>query len=413
MPDAAPATELPLRANRAFHLLWSGSALSVLGLEVADVVWPLVILAVTGSPASAGVFSAVQLCTALVLGLPAGELADRVDRRLLMMAVEAVRAVSVGSVAVALLLDELSLTHLLVVAVVIGAARPVSATCRMLMVRAVVPRSQLTTALTTEEVRNNAASLVGPALGGALYGASRALPFGVMVAAFVLSALCVLLVRLRPGESATPPRREEGPRLRQLTKGLAVLWSSPDLRGTTLFTAAMNTATAPLVLIVAVHLTAQKASSGEIGIAVAGLAVGGLIGSALIKPLRRFSPPLLMFSQLLVLAGLLCLMGLPIGPWWTGLLLVVIMLGVPTMRILADLVIFRQVPDEQRGRVMSAAGTLWGLGAAAGTLAAGLALDFFSARATLLAIAGALALVFLAGLFSPAFRGIRWPSDVD
>lgn len=119
-----------------------------------------------------------------------------------------------------------------------------------------------------------------------------------------------------------------------------------------------------------------------------------------------------MLGQALTVAILLCILGLPLGPWWAGLLLVALMLGVPTMRILVDLVIFRQVPDEQRGRVISAAGTLWGLGAAAGTLLVGLALGSFSARTTLLAIAACLAVVFVAGLLSPGFRRTQWPSDV-
>lgn len=412
MSEGLRVSEPPLRTNRGFQLLWSASAFSILGLEMADVVWPLVILGVTGSPASAGAFGAVQLITSLVLGLPAGELTDRFDRRRLMAVTDGVRALCVASVGLALLLDRLTLPHLLLVAVIIGAARPISGTCRMLLVRSVVPRSQLTAALTSEEVRNNTASLVGPALGGVLYGIATVLPFGVVVGLFSLSALFVLMLRARADAPTTPPPRDAAPLTRRMMTGLEVLWRTADLRRTTLFTTAMNTATAPLVLIVVVHLSDQDVPSGLIGVAIAGLAVGGLAGAVLVRPLRRFSPGVLMLVQALSVAILLCMLGLPLGPWGAGLLLVALMLGVPTMRILVDLVIFRQVPDEQRGRVASAAGTVWALGAAAGTLLSGLALGFFSARTTLLAIAACVAVVFVGGLLSPGFRSTRWPADV-
>ena len=71
----------PLRRNFRFQMLWVGMTTSSLGVSVADIAYPLAILAITGSPARAGLFAAVQMIGSLLPGLPAGSLADRYSPR--------------------------------------------------------------------------------------------------------------------------------------------------------------------------------------------------------------------------------------------------------------------------------------------------------------------------------------------
>ncbi|MFF2965022.1 MFS transporter [Streptomyces sp. NPDC057963] len=412
---------VPLRRNRGFQLLWTGSAFSTLGLETADMAFPLLVLAVTRSPAAAGIAGAVQMTTALVLGLPAGELADRFDRRTLLLVVESLRAVAIGSIVLAQVTHHLVLVHLLAVALVMGAMRPLSATARMLLLRSVVPSEQLTAALTREEVRISGASLAGPPLGGMLFALGRVVPFLVTTLTFVVSISCVSLMRPQAGadkafkadgaDEAGRMRPDVSSAVRRMLSGAVVMWRNPLLRRTTLFTAVMNAASAPVVLIVVVQLQHQGISSGLIGVATAGLALGGLAGAALVTRLHRLSPATLMLGQAGSVAVLLCLLGLSPGPWWAAAVLFLLMLGVPAMRVLVDIVMFRQVPDEQRGRVVAAVMTLWGLGAAAGTLLVGVLLDFMSPLAILIAIAAALGMVFCLGLASGAFRAMAWPTE--
>src|SRR5579863_1281305 len=81
---AAPGTASgppPLRRNLRFQTLWIGMTASTIGVSVGDVAYPLIILALTGSPAKAGLFGAVQAIGMLAAGLPAGSLADRYDSR--------------------------------------------------------------------------------------------------------------------------------------------------------------------------------------------------------------------------------------------------------------------------------------------------------------------------------------------
>jgi MFS family permease len=403
--------EVPLRRNVGFQLLWAGSAFTFLGREITDLVYPLVILAITRSPASAGLFGGVQIVAALVFGLPAGELAARFDRRRLLLIAEAVRALATGVVIIALAWDALTLPLLLAVAVTVGASQPLSGSARMLMVRALVPSEQLTSAMTQEEVRSYGASLAGPPLGGLLYAMARTMPLVVTAACYVVSFTCALLVRPPAGATELPAREAQGPASARMLGGLSIIWTVPTLRRVLLFTTAMNMISAPLLLIAVVQLQQRGTPSAVIGLVTAGLAVGGLAGAALIRPLHRLPPGVLMLGIATVMTCLIALIGVPWGPWWLAVILFLLALWVPAMRVLVDVVIFRQVPDHQRGRAIAAAMTVYGIGSALGLLGASQLLEHQSARASVLIIAGVLAVILIIGAANRSLRLTRWPAD--
>ena len=95
-PWVAGATTVQLRRNRDFVLLLTGRLLSTLGSQVTAIAYPLLVLAVTGSPAKAGFVGFAGLVPHAVLGLPAGVAADRWNRKRLMIVADAVRAVAIA-----------------------------------------------------------------------------------------------------------------------------------------------------------------------------------------------------------------------------------------------------------------------------------------------------------------------------
>ncbi|GGJ92483.1 MFS transporter [Pilimelia anulata] len=409
-PPAPGAAEPdpPLRRNRNFQLLWGGSAFAFLGKEITDLAYPLVILGLTGSPAWAGAFGGVQLFVALLVGLPAGALADAHDRRRLLVIMETVRVLAATSVLVAVLRDAVTLPHLLAVAVLIGAVAPLGGSARMLLVRAVVPPRQLTAALTREEVRSHAVGLGGPPLGGLLYATALALPFLATAVAFAVSLVCALFVR--PPAPAARPEPEGGPLLGRALAGLRLLWASPVLRHGTLFAAALNMVTAPLLLVVIVLLRREGASATMIGLTSVGLALGGLAGTVLVKPLHRALRP---GALMLWLGGtavvLIAALALPWGAWWLATALFLLGLGGPSMRVLVDILIFRQVPDGQRGRAVTAFMTVLGAGASVGVLGSGLLLEHLPAAYAIPVLAGVLALAVARAFTDPRIRATQWP----
>src|SRR5947209_1322605 len=94
----------PLRRNRDFALLWGGELVSELGSQASRVAFPLLVLALTGSAAKAGLVGLAAWLPLPLAALPGGMLADRCDRKRLMIASDALRALLLASIQLSLLL---------------------------------------------------------------------------------------------------------------------------------------------------------------------------------------------------------------------------------------------------------------------------------------------------------------------
>src|SRR5215469_1582573 len=116
--DAAPNAAQPSQSsaslwrNRDYLLLWVGQTLSDTGSAVSELAFPLLVLAVTHSAAQAGFVAALRALPALLLTLPAGALVDRWDRRHLMLACDAGRALALASIPTAYVFGWLSIWQL-------------------------------------------------------------------------------------------------------------------------------------------------------------------------------------------------------------------------------------------------------------------------------------------------------------
>src|SRR5262249_3214272 len=87
----------PLWRNRDFLLLWNGQTISTLGTNMSTLALPLLVLALTHSPAQAGLLTAMRLLPYLLFSLPAGALIDRWDRKAVMICCDLVRWFALGS----------------------------------------------------------------------------------------------------------------------------------------------------------------------------------------------------------------------------------------------------------------------------------------------------------------------------
>src|SRR4051794_10847441 len=98
MQEAVAAPRLPpLWRNRDYMILWSGQVLSTLGGAVSGITFPLLVLAITGSPEVAGITAALFSLPYLLLSLPAGALVDRWNRKRVMIVCDSIRAVCLVS----------------------------------------------------------------------------------------------------------------------------------------------------------------------------------------------------------------------------------------------------------------------------------------------------------------------------
>src|SRR5467141_1633542 len=106
--EVIPRRQKSLWFNRDYMLLWSGQMVSNIGTQVSQLAFPLLILALTGSAAQAGFAGALRALPYLFFSLPAGALIDRWDRKLTMILCDTGRALSLGSIPVALAFGQLT-----------------------------------------------------------------------------------------------------------------------------------------------------------------------------------------------------------------------------------------------------------------------------------------------------------------
>jgi MFS family permease len=428
--DGTALRPLPLWRNLQFQTLWIGTSASTLGVSVTDFAYPLTVLAVTGSPALAGLFAAVQAIGMLLAGLPAGMLADRSDSRTIVIWTEAGRAAVTAVVAVALIMGWLSLPVLFAAAALLGIGQAVKGAAQTLLLRSVVPAEQLTRALTQEEVRMNGAALAGPALGGALYAVralAHAVPFVFTAGCFLAALAGAALMKFVPGapqgpadqaadrtpdaSSASGGSSGSSGSSGSMLAGVRTLWGQPVLRAATLLIMFVNTIGAGFELIIIVILRHQAVPASTIGLALGLGAAGGLAGAPLVKVLHRLRPGVLLLAMCVLDAGILALLAVPFGPWWVAGLTFTVMLGLPAVRVLVDILVIRQAPPEQRGRVVAALMTLIGLGMPAGVAGCGLLLQYLPAQAAMLILASAQAAAVAYCSTRRELRQARWPGQ--
>jgi len=391
-------------------LLQAGQLLSSGGTQSTAIVYPLLALALTGSPAKAGVVGFARTVPIAAFALFAGAMADRADRKRLMVAADAARAVATGALALMLLGGRPPFAALVAVAFVDGTGHTFFMPAASGALRSVVPPRQLGDAAGAEQARLAIVRLAGPPLGGALYGIGRAVPFAVDAASYVCSLASVLLMRTPFQEE----RETDGEPLRaRVRAGLTFVWGQPFLRMVGLLFAALNMVGLGLLLALVVVGRGQGLSGGEIGLLVAAFGAAMVIGSLASPAARRRLPP----GAILVLELWTWPLSAAFAIWPSVYVLAAAMIPCGLAIPITDsaVVSYRLAitPDRLVGRVISAHGAIVMVSGPLGTLGAGLLLDAIGARTTIAAFAGLALCLAVWGTLSPALRSVPRVVDLD
>ena len=392
----------PLRANRDFRLLWLGSVVSVLGSRASAIAYPLLVLALTGSPADAGLVGFTATIPYLLLQLPAGALVDRWNRKYVMIACDGGRTIAVGSIVLALALGRISLMQIMLVSFIEGSLYVFHSLAEPAAVRNIVHPRHLPVALSQIEARERGAALLGQPLGGFLFDLGRAVPFLADTLSSLASLTALLLIKSR---FQTDRAESRSAFTTEIAQALVWLWRQPFLRATTILVAGSNLLFQALNLLVIVIAREQGASSTAIGLLLAGFGVGGVLGSLAAPWFQRRLPMKAIViganwvwalalpgigsvDNLVVLGALLGLMAF-VGPLWN--------VAIEVYRLL-------NTPDELQGRVGSAISFLaWGA-MPLGSLLAGYLLEAVGSRTTTIVLSAAMFLVAIGATISPAIR---------
>jgi MFS family permease len=396
--------------NRSFNLLWGSQTLSELGSNMSKLAFPLLVLALTGSPVQAGVVGTLASIANIGTRMPAGVLVDRVDRRRLMLLCDGLRIAAFAALGLLVLYDLATLLLIALVAVVEAVCRSVFDIAERSVVPQIVPAGQMPDAVARNHVRGSVTGLLGPPLGGLLFGLGRALPFLADALSYLLSFIGVAMVRVPPSERT---RQRSGSALHELREGMRFVFTHPFLRAVVLIATPVNLALDGMMFALVLVLRLHGVTPAVIGLAEAVIGVGGLLGALAAGVIRRRMP-----VRILI-----------IGICWLGVALIgadALVAGMVVSVVPMAMVVFLLpainsallgyqaaiTPNEMQGRVISVLLTVAGGLGTLGPVLAGLLVHSVGGAGTFLVFAAVMAVGGLAAL-GEGVRTMRPIEELD
>lgn len=276
------------RLGPGYRRLWTSSALSNLADGVFQVALPLLAVRLTRSPTLVAGVATAQRLPWLLFALPAGALADRLDRRTTMLRIDVGRVAVLAALAVAVAAEVATIPVLYVCAFVLGMGETLFDTSAQSIMPSLVDKDRLSEAngrLYAVELTMN--QFVGPPLGGVLAGAAIALAFAGSAAAYLLAALALVAMKgsFRPVRTGPPSRLRT-----DVVEGLRFLWGNRVLRTLGMMTGGFNLASSAMTavfVLYAVRPGPMRLSESGFGLLLTAAAVGAVLGSWVAAPVER------------------------------------------------------------------------------------------------------------------------------
>jgi MFS family permease len=338
--------------HRSFRHYWLGQLVSMVGRWMQAIGQSWLVLELTGSPLKLGIVNALQFAPILLLSFVAGAIADRVEKRQLLVGTQVGLMVPALAVAVLTWSGHIRYWHVALMAAAMGVANALDMPTRQSLVVELVGKDDLTNAIALNSALFNAARVVGPALGGLLIAR-----YGV-AATFLLNGLTYLpvIAALLAMHGDPPPRASRDTSMRQeIADGLRYAVRSPVV--SLILSLVLSVSVFAINHNVLVPLVARdvlgEAARG-FGFLMAALGVGAFVAAALLAQFGRHRPALVtvVASALVTSAGILSLA--VVRHFWVAAA-VLFVVGLAQILFLAgsNTILQLTVPDALRGRVMS------------------------------------------------------------
>ena len=363
-PSQPRQSSLPtLKSYKDFRLVWAGNFIALGGqwIQMFSIGW-LVLLLTDGNAVLTGTVIAIRALPILFIGPWAGVLADRVDRRKVVMATQAVMAVAACLFALLVVASDLEADpvtgplrpwHPFLYMIISGIAHSIIQPVRQAMIANTVPRHALTSALALNGMVYPSTRIIAPAIGGLII-ATLGFNWNFFLEALAYVGIIVMLIPVKlPYRTKT-----SGPRsspLRSMQEGLAYVWRQKIILQLIIMLLIPNIVFQPLIFLLPVFTTevlGKEAATG--GILAAAMGVGGVVAAVIIAG-----------TGFIIRRGLVTFIGLAGGslfvvlfslvPWWIASFAFLTGLGFCqyAFRVANSTLIQTTVPDELRGRVMS------------------------------------------------------------
>ncbi|WP_422723808.1 MFS transporter [Isoptericola luteus] len=337
-----------------FRWLVSAAWTSNIGDGIALAAGPLLVASQTDSAFLVALAAMLQRLPWLVFGLWAGVLADRLDRRRLMIVANLLRAAVVGALTVVIATGHVNITLVLAAMLLMGVAEVFADTTSQTLLPMLVRPADLGTGNARFQAGFLTANqLVGPPVGAFLFAAGMAWPFVVQLVSVLLAVLLVSRIVL----PALPDAGQvAGARVRDdITEGLRWIWRNPPVRTLALVVLVFNlTWAAPWAILVVYSLDHLHMGPVGYGLLTTASAVGGLLATFFYGRLeRRFSMATLM--KVCLSLEVVFHLALALAPSGWAAIVIMFVFGVYAFvwGTVANTVRQRAVPTRFQGRVGS------------------------------------------------------------
>ena len=283
---------------RNYRLYFVGQIVSVSGTWMQGIAQAWLVLRLTGSGVSLGITTALQFAPMLVLGGWGGVVADRLDKRRLLIATQVAAASLALTLGLIAGLGAARVWNVYLLAFLLGVVNVFDNPARQTFVLEMVGREDLQNAVSLNSVVMNSSRVVGPAIGGMLIAT-----VGLTVCFFVNAAsyLAVIAALLAMDGSALMRLPTVARARGQLREGYRYVWSDRALRTPLLLMAVIGTLAFNFHVLVPLLATREFGTgAGGFGGLTAVLGAGAVVGGLSVSTLRTVS-----YRRLIVLAGLL------------------------------------------------------------------------------------------------------------
>jgi MFS transporter, ENTS family, enterobactin (siderophore) exporter len=398
----------PLRASRDFRWLFAGRFVSNAGNAIAVTAANWQVFSLTHSSLAVGLLTLADSAGMLVGLLAGGMLADRHDRRALLLAVRLPQALLAALMLVNSVLPRPVLWPLYALTLGIGLLSGLGGPAATAVVPALVSDGQLAAAMALNSGGNQLGNLAGPALGGLLIaGPGLAVCYGIDAVAFAVFALALLFVAPLP-----PTVRAQRPGLRSLAEGLRFVRRSPVVASMLLVDTNAMILGMPTALFPAMAAQHFHGGSATFGLLTAAPGLGALIGGATSGWTGHVRRP----GVVVIIAGIVwgaALVGFGLVASLPVALAFLALAGMGDLisEVLRNALLQRYTPDPLRGRVSSLYLAQVNTAPALGNVEAGAVAQLFTPVVSV--VSGGLACVAGALLLGAAFPALRRATLAD
>jgi MFS family permease len=274
-PASAGPSPTSLFRNRNFKLFFVGQLVSNTGNWLQLAAQNALVLQLTGSSFMVGMATAALFLPVFVFALPGGQLADRFDRRKLLIATQVMAMVATGALAVLAATGHSTVTAVMVAALVVGVQYALSIPTMMALLPSLVEPGQLGLAIGMNSITYNIARILGPAVATALVvGVGFGMAFALNSLSFVV--LIVALMKMRPRETAASS--EEAGSIRE---ALSYAWNNKRMRLVLIGVATVPIAMDPVITLGPTFATSLFGadSAAKAGYLVSAFGLGAIVAT--------------------------------------------------------------------------------------------------------------------------------------